>query len=306
MFNKITCHMIFRESMLLHINHSLLCHEIMWYFKFLEHLAASICVSDSRNAVLFITQLITLVKREIYADNEFEPLFILGLVKDLFNYSKSSKNKDITLSQFAQRCMGLVLLHAKSSDEEAIFSIDFIDILKDKTIFNALNISKNLAVLREEYLDGTRNSNTVLSSSDLRSINGYIVNRSLLIDYTLNYMLKEIELQTFADLNYVVSVDLKNLQHILLALSNQQKSPVTVLKSLHSFLLILEHKDSQLDELIHSVENEIKIKEHSEKGILSAFLSTLFYRPSQDCCSRSLKAESEKKDNCFAKAIGLN
>ncbi|RUR17755.1 hypothetical protein ELY21_10620 [Legionella sp. km535] len=278
----------------------------MWYFKFLEHLAASICVSEARKAVLFIKQLITLVKREIYADNEFEPLFILGLVKDIFNFLKSSKNKDITLSQFAQRCVGLVILHAKSSDEEAIFSIDFIDVLKDKTIFNALNISKELAVLREEYLDGTCESDSVLSSSDLRSINEYIANRSLLIDYTLNNMLRQIEKKTFADLNYVVSVDLNYLQHVLFALSNQQKHPVPVLKSLHSFLLVLEHKDSRLDELIHSIENEIKIREQSEKGLLSAFLSTLFYRPSHEYCSRTFKSESENKDNCLTKAIGLN
>ncbi|KTD51007.1 DNA repair protein [Legionella quateirensis] len=280
--------------------------EIMWYIKFLEQLATTICASDASAAVVFINQLMTLVKKEIFGDEDLEPLFVLGLIKDLFKYSKNTKDKDITLAEFAQKCMGLVILHAKSSDDESIYCIDFIDILKDKTIFNALNINKDLAVLRQECLDGKRKSESILPSSELKTVNDYIANRVQLTTYTQNYMLKLFERKSFNDLKYVVKVDLGYSVHVLTVLLNQQKNPYPVLKSLHSFLLPLKDKDKRFDLLIRSVEKEINTMEQSEKSSIRCTLSRVFNQSAVTKRSRSFNSESDNKENHCLKSINVN
>ena len=280
--------------------------EIMWYIKFLEQLATTICPSDASAAAAFINQLMALVKKEIFGNNDLEPLFLLGLIKDLFKYSKTNKDKVITLSEFAQKCMGLVILHAKSSDDESIYCIDFIDILKDKTIFNALNINKDLAVLRKECLDGKRKSESIVPSSELKSVNDYIANRVRLTTYTQNYMLKLFERKSFTDLNYLVKVDLGYSVYVLTVLLNQQKNPHALLKSLHSFLLPLQYKDKSFDLLISSIETEIKTMEQSEKSSIRCTLSTVFNKSALIKRSRSLNSESENKENLFVKSKNVN
>lgn len=230
----------------------------MQYIKLLEQLAIMICPSEQEAAVTFVNKLLTLMKTDIYNDEDPELLFIFGLITDLYSYSVRTQGQKISLSTFAQRFMGLVILHAKSTDEYAIYCSDFLNILRNKIIYKSLRVSKEQSELSRAYLDGVKVHPDLLPSSKIKSVNDYIANVQKVAEIAQNNILKRFEAQTFKDLNYSVKLDLDNLVMVLNILLNRVENPYPILQNLYNLALPLKNKEQIFDALISALDKEIK------------------------------------------------
>jgi hypothetical protein len=209
----------------------------MWYVKLLEYLAARICPKDAVNAALFMKNWIRLLENEFYDTGHIELSVITGLATDLHKYSKENQGKGRSLAQFSQKCVGLSILHVKSTEEDAVFSSDFIYMLNSKHILESLDVEKKILALRKQYLLGMKTNRKVKPLSSLTDLNMYINNRAFLNEVILTDILNDCERRAFKDLDYWVKADINNLAPVLNEFLNQAENPDKFLTSLYIYLL---------------------------------------------------------------------
>ncbi|CAM2872136.1 hypothetical protein [Legionella worsleiensis] len=250
----------------------------MWYAPLFEQLATTICKSNSDSAVAFINRLIHLVHIYLFKEKEIEPLFVLGVIKDLFDYSEALKDKEVSLEDFACKSTGLVVIHAKYSSEYEVYCSDFIDILRDKTISSALKINDDLVVLKQDYYNGKYNDVTILPATKVKTVNEFVlsrVNYFFVVGRFILDKLKLMERQCLIDLHYHVGVDFTYSLSVLSVLLLRQHNPHDVLKHLYTSLVPFKKKDVRFEPLIVFIERQMQ----SIDRVLSTEISSSFFRP---------------------------
>lgn len=237
----------------------------MWYLKLLEYLAIKICPDDGMNAVSFIKSWIGLLEQEFYDGVWLEPLVIFGLAIDLYHYSNQNKGKNISSTEFAKKCIGLTVLHVKSSEDESVFCVDFAHMISEESILKFLDIDKRLLLLKKQYLSGERKHSKVQPVFSLTDINMYIANRVFLNEAIFTDVVKEFERKTFRELNYFVKVEIKDMVLLLNEFLSQQKNPTTLLINLNYHLLPYKNSSPHFDQLIEAVQRNIRSVESHER-----------------------------------------
>ncbi|STY29193.1 Uncharacterised protein [Legionella wadsworthii] len=267
----------------------------MWHIDILQYLARKICNSNQNKAAQFIARFIHLAEQEM----EFEVLAILGFVKDLYLYSKKNQNRDVPLSEFARRCIGLFILHAKYSDDYQIYVSDFISLLKDKIIFSALGIQKEVIELNEYlYANGQlKKISPSLFSINFKKLTSATPNKVLL------RILLRIEREVFFSLQHKVSLTANDLNQILLPLIYEIKEPYLVITQLIDLLKQFKHREAPLNQFIlelEKIEDKLITPTMSEICLqLEEYVSTanqnsnayanFFYNPENYCINEVLK-----------------
>lgn len=244
----------------------------MWYILLLEQLAASPDSSFDKRAVLFIKTLIESVKSNVFDGDELELQFIFGLLSNIYSGSQRPEFLKTSFSKFAQFCLGLAILHAKSSDDESIFCVDFIDVLNNPAIYTMLNLDQELTAFQlkswNEYQNGKQVYKSIAPLTLIKDINQYITTRKKFISAVQTDLLKQFEFKVFSDLNYQVRVDVDQLVSILNILLNQIADPSPVLKGLHEHIQGFKNIDDKFDLLIEAVSGEInKLEQSNLKSI---------------------------------------
>lgn len=187
----------------------------MWYVPLAKVLAQKICKTDKDAAILFIHNLF----EELAQDADIEPLIFMGFLKDLYLYERANRDTHCTLSQFAKKCVGLLMLHFKSGDDYSVYSVDFLPLIKNEEIFKALSRSNKAA--------------------------------SVPIDDELYLLLlNQIELEAFVSLNYTVTVNLNNFAFIFELLYLQIAEQGDVIFSLLAGLLPYGRLNREFDNFI--------------------------------------------------------
>jgi hypothetical protein len=239
----------------------------MWYILLLEQLAASPESSFDKRAVLFIKTLIESVKSKVLDGDEFEPQFIFGLLSDIYSGSQQPEFLEASFSKFAQFCLGLAILHAKSSEDESIFCVDFIDVLNNPLIYTMLNLDHELTSFQlkswNEYQKGKQVYKSIVPQTSIKDINQYITNRKNFISAIQTDLLKQFECKAFSGLSYQVRVDVDQLVSVLNVLLNQIEDPSPVLKGLHEHIQGFKNIDDKFDLLIEAISGEINRLEQS-------------------------------------------
>src|SRR5690242_13522832 len=118
----------------------------MWHVDLSQLLAKKICKTDEILAARFIAHIFYLFET-VYENYEIELSMVLGFIKDLYRFAEQNSYRDVPLEEFAELCIGLIILHTKSTDELTIYIRDFIPFLKDDTIFSDLAIEKKIKPL---------------------------------------------------------------------------------------------------------------------------------------------------------------
>ncbi len=230
----------------------------MWYIELLKHLAKTICPSEENEAILFVTNLIDLFRNHLYEGQEPEPLFIFGFIVGLYKYSLVNQKNSISLKQFSEHSVGLLILHAKFSDDYALYCEDFVKVISNHIILSSLNLNDELFNLRKDYLDGVRHHESIHSWPSIENINEYITNRLLLNNITLTDVLKRLERETFAKLGYFIDSSLDDMVELLNKYLPQLTDPVSTMESLSHFLEPYKNIESTLDEFIATVDNFLR------------------------------------------------
>jgi hypothetical protein len=220
----------------------------MWHIKLLQHLAQKICKTDKVLAARFIEHLFNLFEL-IYDNFEIELSMVLGLIKDLYLFAEENNERDVPLAQFAEECMGLIILHAKATDDLKIYIADFIPLLKDETLFFTLDIEEKIKQLevtfyRRLFLKNKDNSGP---PTNIRQLISEIPNVFFL------KLLTRIEKKVFAKLDYTVSVNPPQLIPILHSLLSEVDDQFEIVSQLLFILLSVEHEDEQFEQLIAAV-----------------------------------------------------
>ncbi|KTD59089.1 hypothetical protein [Legionella shakespearei] len=215
----------------------------MWYVTLLEYLATRICPKDAANAVLFMNNWIRLLENEFYDTGCLELSVITGLATDLHKYSKENQGRGRSLAQFAQKCVGLTLLHVKSTEDDSVYSSDFIYMLNSEHILESLDVEKQILAMRKQYLLGTKTHRKVKSLSSLTDLNMYVDNRTVLNAVLLTDILNDCERRAFKDLDYLVKADINNLAPLLNEFLNQTEHPEKFLTNLYIYLLPYRNRD---------------------------------------------------------------
>lgn len=267
----------------------------MWHIDISQYLARKICQSNQNNAAEFIARFIHLAEQEM----EFELLAVLGFIKDLYLFSKKNKDRDVPLSEFARKSMGLFILHAKYADDYKIYVSDFISLLKDKTIFSALDIRKEIIEFNEYlYVNG-----------QLKKISPslFSINFKKLVSATPNKVflriLLRIEREVFFSLQHKVSITVSDLNQIILPLIYEINEPYQVIIQLICLLKKLKHREAPLNQFIielEKIEDKLITPTMSEICLqLEEYVSTanqnsnayanFFYIPENNCINEVLK-----------------
>ncbi|WP_298626283.1 hypothetical protein [uncultured Legionella sp.] len=238
----------------------------MWYIQLLEQLITSSNYSFDPSAISFIKELLESVKRDVIGRDEFQLEFLFGFICDIYKYYERSNDHKTPQIQFAPFCVGLVMLHAKSSEETELWSIDFLNVLYNQRIYAALNRDLHLDEFMfhsyNDYLNGINTHRSIIPLKFIRNINEYVINRNKIINFILTDVLKQFEFKAYKDLNYSVKVDLTFLVGVLNKLLNQIEDPGIVLKGLYAQLIPLKNTEKDADDkfnmLIEAVAREIK------------------------------------------------
>jgi hypothetical protein len=220
----------------------------MWHVEISRHLAQKICKADKFLAARFIDRLFNLFET-IYKDFKIELSMALGVIKDLYLFAGENNYRDVPLAEFAEECIGLVLLHAKSTDDLAIYIKDFIRLLKDEILFSALDIEEkikqlNVGFYRKIFL---KNKGNALQTNNVQQL------ITTIPDAVFLKLLIRIEKKVFAQLDYIVSVNALELIPILHSLLSEIEDQFNVVSQLLFILLPMEHEDEQFDQLIAEV-----------------------------------------------------
>lgn len=198
----------------------------MWYVPLAKMLAQKICKTDKEAAVLFINNLFEFLTKVLAKDADIEPLILMGFLKDLYLYERANRDTHCTLSQFARRCVGLLILHFKSGDDFSMYSVDFLPLIKNVEIFKALSKSNQ-------------------SSSAPISDELYLL------------LLKQIELESFVSLKYTVTINLNNFAFIFELLYLQIAEQGDVIFSLIADLLPYGRLNREFDAFIFDLAKKI-------------------------------------------------
>ncbi len=238
----------------------------MWYMDLLKHLAGTIC-NDERNAVEFINNLFNVLRTDIFYGEKLEPLMIFGVINDLYKYSLAN-NKKTSLEQFAEKCIGLIVIHAKYSGDFKICCDDFIEIIKNKSIASVLKLNDELRSLHKRYIDGTKKNKEIEIEGKIRNINQFIFNRKLIHDAVLTDVVKRIEKTTFAELDFYVRVPIDDIVMVLNILLNQMDNTKEIVADLYNYLLEYLSIEPGFDQLIFEIDRNL-----SEFGVLKEHLN---------------------------------
>lgn len=230
----------------------------MWYDHLLGYLAGKICASDKDRAILFIDHLIKLFKKEFSNKEEFEPEFIFGFIITLYNYSKDHQNQNISLSEFAKYCFGIMILFAKITDDLAIYCSDFVDILSDEKILQELKIEEELAKFRRDYLQGIRQHPDVTPFLQIKRVEDPFKIKKKIEYLAKVEELKLLEKEALVKLNFVVNLRFKNMVNVFTDLLSQVNDQQAIISSLHQYLLPYKGKDEWFDAFILSLNRFLK------------------------------------------------
>lgn len=251
----------------------------MWYILLLQQLAESPGLPFNPRAVFFIKNLIESVKIHVFDNEKLEPQFIFGLLSDIYSRSLQPKFLYTSFSQFAQFCMGLAILHAKSAYDNTIFCSDFTDVLNNPKIYKLLNLDLELSLFQynswKEYKNGKQTYKSIPPLISITDINQYISIREQFLNTIQTDMLKQFEFRALADLNYVVRVDVDHLVFVLNILLNQIEDPYVVLIGLYEHIQNLKNVDDKFDCFLDAVKREIDKFERSD----SKSLETISQKP---------------------------
>lgn len=207
----------------------------MWHIQLLKDLAQKICKTDQNAAVSFIEVLFYLIKQDSFLADKLDVLALMGVIKDIYLFAKKNETKNISLAEFSIFCIGLLILHIKSSDDYIVENFDFASVIEDKNIFKALHRAG----------DG-KNIHRLFSPQDWRD---------RIDDLDPVVILHHIERDVFAQLQFKVSVNLYQLAYMLSALLARQNDQFGVVSDLLLFLLPYEGLNSEFNELIYGIKD---------------------------------------------------
>lgn len=230
----------------------------MWYERLLEYLAGKICASDKDRAISFIGHLVKLFKKEFSDKEELEPEFIFGFIITLYNYSKDHQDQNISLSEFAKYCLGIMILFAKVTDDLAIYCSDFVEILSDEKILQELRVEEDLARFRKDYLQGIRQHPEVTPFLQFKQVEDPFKIKKQIEYLAKIEELKLLEKQALIKLNFVVNLRFKNVVDVFTDLLNRVNDQQTIISSLHQYLLPYKGKDEWFDAFILSLNRLLK------------------------------------------------
>jgi hypothetical protein len=219
----------------------------MWYEKIIQHIAKKACPSEERAIASFVQNLFYLLEIELYDGEEPEPLMLLGVIVDLYNFVNLEPNRISSLSRFAEELMGLVILHAKSAED--IYDIkcsDFIMIIEHPEIANTLQIKAEREKLKRGYLMRER-----FFSSSLEPVTN--LNRDDIQRLTYIGILKRIEYRVFSRLKQTIKVDLYEVAKVLDLLLNEMGKSKGIVLGLRDSFLSIQNKETLFDEVIWSM-----------------------------------------------------
>ena len=230
----------------------------MWYIKLLEYCAKKINKSERDQAVLFIHDLIDLFKNKFSPTEDLELMLVFGFVIDIYKFVNLKRKKPLSLTEFAEQSIGLLMLHTKNSEDEAWFCSDFIDLLTDEKIYSAFKIDSELIKYRKQYLMGERQSKYVIPLSNLHTLKKYKINNDYLRLVILTDVLKRIETKVFYNLGYIVKTSLDEMVLVLNFLLNKIDDQFNILIDLHKYLLPYKNDDLKFNQFIAAVDRELR------------------------------------------------
>lgn len=235
----------------------------MWYVNLLEYLAIKICPNDAAEAALFIKSWIRLLKKEFYHTDEIEPSVIIGLATDLYKISNENQGQGKTLAQFAQKCVGLSILHVKNAEDDSVYSSDFAYILSSKNVLASLDVDRQLLSLRRQYLLGTKKNKKVKPLSSLTDVNMYIDNREQLNEVILVDILNACERKVFKEINYHVKADVSLFVPVLNEFLNKTENSQRMLIKLYLYFLPYRDESESISQLLDAIRRNSIIIESS-------------------------------------------
>lgn len=210
----------------------------MWHIELLKHLARQICKTNKNEAALFIEHLF-LSLDYLYGKKPLEALMLMGMIKDLFFFSKKNEHRDISLADFSRLCIGLVVIHAKATYDSYIDNHTFIKLIKHKELFAALSSQDNIELTDNEYACFFAYAQQYKSIPDAFYIK----------------LLAKIEREVLTQLRYKVSCATYPFSYVLCALLLQVKHQLDVTTDLLSFLLPYLGCNDEFDEFIGAIGN---------------------------------------------------
>lgn len=230
----------------------------MWYTQLTEQLARSVCKGNEDAAEQFVRNLLYLFEKHILKDEEPEPMMIFGFIKDLYKFRKSTKSHNVLLSEFAEECFGLLIVHYKNADDYLVYCSDFLNLIRDKRISNALNVFAEVQQLKYEFLTGRRKSSKIIpfleltpftQTTDFKQYHA----KDNLPSVIFTEILNRFERDQFKKLDNRVRVDLNEFIFILNELLIETENPVELCSDLLDFLQPFVIVDERFDAFILSI-----------------------------------------------------
>lgn len=216
----------------------------MWYTNILHSQAKKICKSDKEMAEQFITHLIGFV--ETQWDYKFELMAVLGFIKDLYLFAVYNHYRDVPLSEFSRVCIGLLILHIKNVDDNAVKVSDFIPLCKNKIISAAMDLHADVIELKSDCYKNTplETIDHSMLGIDFKELSVSTSNKVLL------KILLKIEKKVFLSLDYNVSVSVEQLILVFRMLLAEVDDPYQIVSQLLFLLEVFEKRDKAFDQFI--------------------------------------------------------
>ncbi len=96
---------------------------IMWYLKVMRELLQTLPAINRKDGEIFLNELFLSVTQVV---NNPEIEFFLGLIEKSFLRFENKEPGSVPLTEFSRHILGLTLLYIKSSNERAVWNVDFI------------------------------------------------------------------------------------------------------------------------------------------------------------------------------------